>query len=327
MTRLHWKSLWFAWVMLFALVSSTVLAQDNLRDSQLIQDLKQIPANPKMRIEGKCKVVMASGGSKEKPITKNFELAVFDGLLKSAKETVSPPGKEIRVLNDRYLFALLGGDEKFSVVYLERNDSTVHDLIAQQIKGNEPLSAALYGVSIAGSSISEFVKSDRFELLRIESMRGDGGNELVKMHFSYAFDEKAQISFGLEPSWVLMDRSKNFFILESHLNSISGAKRDKIVYHAKLVPGIECGEIWLAKEIVLSVSFNGGEATVDKWENEFTELSSMDQFYLSAYGFPEPIFSEKGIAFWLWLLVVSLGILIGSILLKNRFFRSAERMR
>ena len=293
--------LWFN----ISIVCTTVSAEQSKLESDLMRALRSIRETPIMEFEADCTVELKVGRSESE--IRHYAIAVHQ---KSMKEV--SPSKDgahvIKVLNDNYAFGLAEKSEKYSVVFLEPLSAKVSEDIQKQIRACQPLTSLLSGVRIANIPIRELVESDRFQCRRISSVGGEEDN-LVKMEFTYDFDETSEYPFGLGPSWAIFDVSKAYFIQECELNAFEGKARSRCKYKRKQTPGFVAGGIWLSTQIEDIVSDEEKDSkSFFNWKSKVSSGVDPKQFYLSFYGFPEPNFDS--VARWPW--VVG-GLVLGAI--------------
>jgi hypothetical protein len=281
-----------------------IFAQQDKLDSDLMKALRAIPENPVMEFEAVCTVELKVGKSERE--LRHYAVAVQQKAMKEVSSTKTGD-RIIKVLNDHYAFGLAERSEKYSVVFLEHLRSKVFQDIQDQVKASQPLTSLLSGIRISNIPIRQFVDSDRFQCQGVSSL-GTEENKLIKMEFTYAFDETSEYPFGLGPSWVVFDVSKAYFIQECELNALEGKARSKHKYKRKQTPGFNAGGIWLATQIEDIVSNEEkGSKSLFNWNNKVSQGVDPAQFYLSYYGFPEPTFGRSSYS---WIVLGTVAVLV-----------------
>lgn len=251
----------------------------------------------------------SAGKEGKRALSREFELAVDGERALSKSAHIRQNGNTIEATNGEYMFQITTTDElrPYTITYVEQsvNDTSVAEYSTRQKEALIALPLAAF--YFLRTQLSQLVQSPSFTIKQISIVSSPSG-ELARIEFEHLTTDMARIEAGerISDGFLLCDPAHDWALREYggtvHRQIVGGPTAQS---HSEIEFGDVVGEFPLASKVTTLIQRSNGTTsrttcTVESIEDKIPK----DLFYLSHYGFSEPVF-DSGQS-WKFLLVSAL---------------------
>ncbi|MBX3423040.1 MAG: hypothetical protein KF752_15905 [Pirellulaceae bacterium] len=312
--------------LLFAMLpTDRLLSQEGMVNAQqqarLIEAMKQLEKMSRVTSgRGKFRFENRFSNPKREELLRLYEIAVLGGShIKSLEQSVEKSAvtgvETLRVMNPDYCFVLTranGGP--YSIMDVQKYGRSELDDREIAIRKAEA-STIFWAYVFYGRPVWELLRHPDCKLLSIESSLTTTGQEMVRVDFEFAPQEKKflAVDFGIKDGYIVFSPDDGWKMVRYCRGYCHGqdpnTPTDPRVTKATAEDS-PSDQLAFCKLGVIECPAakppNEGENHLICTQSSYTPVPK-EEFYLSHYGFPEPNFGSK--RYWLWML----GGLIGGI--------------